>query len=179
MELSLVLCSDAFIQDLNKEYRGKDTPTDVLSFEVEDGVPGYYLKVLGDLVISLDTAKRQAEERRYVAFYLPLHAAPLLLFTLFRISRRTIYHCDNVSTQGEHEVLSSSLLWCSLQHSQIKTCCEDTLPLWVVFWHNSNNLALCCMFKHIATRKLVSLLKRTTLERQSLSDVRWNDLVTL
>ena len=64
MELSLVLCSDAFIQNLNKEYRGKDSPTDVLSFEIEDGVPGYYLKVLGDLIISLDTAQRQATERQ-------------------------------------------------------------------------------------------------------------------
>ena len=64
MELSLVLCSDAFIQELNKEYRGKDSPTDVLSFEIEDGVPGYYLRVLGDLIISLDTAQRQATERQ-------------------------------------------------------------------------------------------------------------------
>jgi rRNA maturation RNase YbeY len=63
--LSLVLCDDAHIQQLNKEYRNKDAPTDVLSFEIPDESPGLQLpvKLLGDLVISLDTARRQAEER--------------------------------------------------------------------------------------------------------------------
>jgi ssRNA-specific RNase YbeY (16S rRNA maturation enzyme) len=63
--LSLVLCDDAHIQQLNKEYRNKDAPTDVLSFEIPDEAPGLQLpvKLLGDLVISLDTARRQADER--------------------------------------------------------------------------------------------------------------------
>jgi ssRNA-specific RNase YbeY (16S rRNA maturation enzyme) len=63
--LSLVLCDDAHIQQLNKEFRGKDAPTDVLSFEIPDETPGIMLpvKLLGDLVISLDTAQQQAQER--------------------------------------------------------------------------------------------------------------------
>ena len=36
LELSLVLCDDAHIQELNREWRGVDAPTDVLSFELED-----------------------------------------------------------------------------------------------------------------------------------------------
>ena len=36
LELSLVLCDDGHIQELNKEWRGVDAPTDVLSFELED-----------------------------------------------------------------------------------------------------------------------------------------------
>lgn len=55
MEISLVLCDDAFIQSLNLDHRGKDKPTDVLSFPQGDAV------VLGDIVISLDTAARQAQ----------------------------------------------------------------------------------------------------------------------
>src|ERR1700761_166860 len=55
VEISLVLCDDAFIQNLNRDHRGKDKPTDVLSFPQDDDV------VLGDIVISLDTAKRQAK----------------------------------------------------------------------------------------------------------------------
>ncbi len=57
VELSMVLTCDVFIQDLNKSWRGVDAPTDVLSFPQQDEV------VLGDLVISLQTARRQAEER--------------------------------------------------------------------------------------------------------------------
>ena len=56
-ELSLVLCSDAWIRPLNKQWRDKDVATDVLSFPQDDEV------ILGDLVVSLDTAARQADER--------------------------------------------------------------------------------------------------------------------
>lgn len=56
-ELSFVLCSDAHIQGLNRAWRGKDAPTDVLSFPQEDE------ELLGDLVISVPTATRQAQER--------------------------------------------------------------------------------------------------------------------
>lgn len=54
-EVSVVLCDDAFIQSLNAEYRGQDRPTDVLSFAQND------LDLLGDIVISLPTAARQAQ----------------------------------------------------------------------------------------------------------------------
>ena len=56
-ELSLVLCSDDFIAPLNGQWRDKPVPTDVLSFPQDDSI------VLGDLVISVDTADRQAQER--------------------------------------------------------------------------------------------------------------------
>ena len=53
-EISLVFCDDPFIQNLNAEYRGKNAPTDVLSFAQGDP------EVLGDIVISVPTAIRQA-----------------------------------------------------------------------------------------------------------------------
>jgi probable rRNA maturation factor len=63
VELSLVLCDDARIQALNRDYRGKDAPTDVLSFSMREGEEAEADDpVLGDLVISLDTAARQASE---------------------------------------------------------------------------------------------------------------------
>lgn len=55
VELSLVLSDDEFIHRLNRDYRGKDRPTDVLSFEQDPGSG-----VLGDVVISVPTARRQA-----------------------------------------------------------------------------------------------------------------------
>lgn len=63
----MVLCSDAHIARLNGEWRSKLEATDVLSFPMEqDSGDGCPVRMLGDLVISLDTAQRQAEERGWV-----------------------------------------------------------------------------------------------------------------
>lgn len=60
-ELSVVLCDDAFIHDLNRRYRKKDRPTDVLSFAMREGEGSQYSKgALGDVIISLPTARKQA-----------------------------------------------------------------------------------------------------------------------
>ena len=60
-ELSIVLCDDPFIHDLNREYRNIDTPTDVLSFSMNEGdIQNPHPEVLGDIVISVETASRQA-----------------------------------------------------------------------------------------------------------------------
>lgn len=61
-ELSVLLCDDRFMRDLNLRFRGIDAPTDVLSFE-QDGRTVGHGSVLGDVVISLDTARRQARRR--------------------------------------------------------------------------------------------------------------------
>ena len=59
-----MLCSDAHIAQLNRQWRGKAEATDVLSFPMEqDSGDGCPVRMLGDLVISLDTAARQAQER--------------------------------------------------------------------------------------------------------------------
>jgi probable rRNA maturation factor len=60
VELSIALVSDAQIKRLNKRYRNKDKPTDVLSFPIGEKVEDWL--ILGDIVISVDTAKRQAQE---------------------------------------------------------------------------------------------------------------------
>lgn len=61
-ELSLTLVRDAAIRELNREYRGKDKPTDVLSFPFGDAGPATQPRQLGDVVISVDTARRQAAD---------------------------------------------------------------------------------------------------------------------
>ncbi|MFZ8862583.1 MAG: rRNA maturation RNase YbeY [Thermocrinis sp.] len=63
VELSIALVSDAQIKRLNKLYRNKDKPTDVLSFPIGEKVEDWL--ILGDIVISVDTAKRQAKELGY------------------------------------------------------------------------------------------------------------------
>lgn len=60
-ELSVLLCDDATIHTLNRDYRHKDSPTDVLAFAMREGEGGgLHPDLLGDVVISLDTARRQA-----------------------------------------------------------------------------------------------------------------------
>ena len=58
-EVSLVLTGDRAVRALNARYRGKDRPTDVLSFP-GGGAPAE----LGDIVISVDTAARNARTHR-------------------------------------------------------------------------------------------------------------------
>ena len=62
-ELSVLLVSDAEMRRLNRSYRGTDRSTDVLAFSQREGVGGAPPGLLGDVVISVDTAKRQAAER--------------------------------------------------------------------------------------------------------------------
>ncbi|SRR6056297_311971 len=69
-EVSLLFCNDVFMQELNRQYRGKDEPTDVLSFAVYAdmqekgfGSPRDYDTITaGDIVISLETLKRHSRE---------------------------------------------------------------------------------------------------------------------
>lgn len=67
VEVSLTLTTDARIHELNRDYRGKDSPTDVLSFSMLEGdtvapTPPGEPRLLGDVILSLDTAQRQAAE---------------------------------------------------------------------------------------------------------------------
>ena len=65
-ELSLLLCDDATIHPLNRDYRGKDKPTDVLSFAQREGEFAFVDdNLLGDVIISMDTTIRQATERNH------------------------------------------------------------------------------------------------------------------
>ena len=63
-ELSVLLTDDPGIRVLNRQHRDKDKPTDVLSFPLDEteGVEG--VRLLGDVVISIDTAGRQARSRK-------------------------------------------------------------------------------------------------------------------
>lgn len=57
-ELSLAFLSDAEVQALNKTYRGKDRPTNVLSFPDDGPAP-----LLGDIVLAYDVTAREAKEK--------------------------------------------------------------------------------------------------------------------
>lgn len=91
-EVDITIVDDEEIHQINREYRGVDRPTDVISFaldeDLEDSdepelVDGFEEHLLGDIVLSLETAQRQAEEyghgiEREVA-YLGVHSLLHLL----------------------------------------------------------------------------------------------------
>jgi len=60
--VSVKICSDAEMRTFNKTYRGIDQTTDVLSFVLDFKEPHSNENYLGDIVISYQTAKRQANE---------------------------------------------------------------------------------------------------------------------
>ena len=59
--ISVTLVNDDAIREINREHRGKDKPTDVLSFPLEPE-PFSQERLLGDIVISIETARRQAAD---------------------------------------------------------------------------------------------------------------------
>jgi len=65
-ELSVMLADDATVRELNRTYRGIDAATDVLSFSQQEGEafvgPAGAAPHLGDVIISVDTARRQAAQ---------------------------------------------------------------------------------------------------------------------
>jgi len=69
-EISLTFVTNDEIREINREYRGKDSPTDVISFAMEEQGEGEIEiigeedipAVLGDIIISIERAKEQAEE---------------------------------------------------------------------------------------------------------------------
>ncbi|MGC4094244.1 MAG: rRNA maturation RNase YbeY [Polyangiaceae bacterium] len=68
-ELSVLLTDDATIHELNLEHRQMDKPTDVLSFPLDEHGEDPSRPWLGDVVISLDTALRQANSRKRALVY--------------------------------------------------------------------------------------------------------------
>ncbi len=63
-ELSILLVDDADIQNLNRQHRNRDSATDVLSFPQMDD-DDFISHMLGDVVISVETAERQAKEHHF------------------------------------------------------------------------------------------------------------------
>lgn len=64
-EVSVVFADNEYIRELNRDYRGKDAATDVLSFALEEGdepeiMGGPDETLLGDIIISLEMAQSQA-----------------------------------------------------------------------------------------------------------------------
>ncbi|KAK6912764.1 Endoribonuclease YbeY [Dillenia turbinata] len=110
VELSVLLCNDDFICKLNKDWRDEDHPTDVLS--MSQHIPELKLPILmlGDIVISVETAARQAEDRGHTLLdeirILVVHGLLHLLGFDHEISDEA-----EAEMEKEEELLLKSLGW--------------------------------------------------------------------
>lgn len=106
-EVSLFLSSDEEIQALNREYRKKDTPTNVLSFplydaKILDNFSEIHPLLLGDIVLSLETTEREAKAQDVS---LENHTAHLLthgflhLLGYDHITDEEAEHMEQIETQ--------------------------------------------------------------------------------
>jgi probable rRNA maturation factor len=96
--LSIVLVSDRAIRRYNRDFRGKDQPTDVLSFACEGSEHASEEPYLGDILISVETAERQKRADL---------TAELKTLTLHGILHLLGY--DHLTDRGEMEELESRL----------------------------------------------------------------------
>ncbi len=113
VEISLSFVDNERIHELNREYRGKDAPTDVLSFPMfEDGEIEYDDEsdepcAIGDIVISLEKAVEQAEEYGHSlereAAFLAVHSVLHLLGFDHEVSEED----DEYMKESAEEILSS------------------------------------------------------------------------
>lgn len=63
-ELSLALADDATVQSLNRDYRQKDSPTNVLSFPADVPPMADVPQLLGDVILAFETCRREADEAK-------------------------------------------------------------------------------------------------------------------
>jgi len=75
---ALLLTDDGAVQDLNARFRGKDAPTNVLSFPSDEPAPGF----LGDIALGYETCAREAREKGVA---LADHAAHLIAHGLLHL----------------------------------------------------------------------------------------------
>ena len=111
-ELSIVLCDDAFIRNLNRDFRGQDQSTDVLSFAMNDGETlNPHPELLGDVVISLETAQKQAAQNGISALE---EVAELIVHGVLHLlgydhEKRGDAACMTKEAKRIHAVIKSSL----------------------------------------------------------------------
>ncbi|HEY3176099.1 MAG TPA: rRNA maturation RNase YbeY [Candidatus Polarisedimenticolia bacterium] len=102
--IGVLFADDARLRLLNRRYRGKDRPTDVLSFPAGEGMAGGPgAGHLGDIVVSSETTRRQGRQRRHGA----AREARLLLLHGFL----HLLGYDHEKDDGQMDLLEGTLRW--------------------------------------------------------------------
>ncbi|MBX7495436.1 rRNA maturation RNase YbeY [Qipengyuania sp. 6B39] len=105
LSASLLFTSDAEVHELNREWRGKDKPTNVLSFpmlereELRDLAPDGPPEMLGDLALACETCAREAAEK---GISLEDHATHLIVHGLLHLAGH-----DHVDSDEQAEAMEA------------------------------------------------------------------------
>jgi len=104
--LSIVIADDATVQEMNREFRSVDAPTDVLSFpsESDPTIPEEEAAYLGDLILSLPYIQRHADEEQH-----PVDDE-LVLAVIHGTLHLLGYDHDNPENQAEMWIIQSEAL---------------------------------------------------------------------
>jgi probable rRNA maturation factor len=81
-EVSLLLAADVDVRALNRQWRGKDQPTNVLSFPLDAPAPIGTVRHLGDIALAFETVAREADER---GIAIGQHAAHLVVHGMLHL----------------------------------------------------------------------------------------------
>jgi probable rRNA maturation factor len=103
IEISIVLADNDFIQSLNKTYRGKDKPTNVLSFPQDPGVEDEMIN-LGDVILAYQTVQAEAQNQKKS---FDDHVAHLLVHGILHLLE---YDHENEQEAEEMEALEIRIL---------------------------------------------------------------------
>lgn len=146
---NVILIDDKEITKINKMYRKKNKPTDVISFALEDNkesISAYNKRILGDIYISVETAKKQAKEynhslKRELCF-LSVHGL-LHLLGYDHIEEKD----EKIMFKKQELILDGQRLW-NVKKSQKKfqkiykiiRICKRRSKIRILSWtkHNSN-----------------------------------------
>jgi probable rRNA maturation factor len=112
VEISVLFCDDGDMTALNRRYRRKNAPTDVLSFEQDGAVATNGARALGDIVISLETAERNCGgDRRLMRREIELLFCHGLLHLLGYDHGTRAEHVEMVQKQAKYLGMSELEAW--------------------------------------------------------------------
>lgn len=98
-DISVILVDDKEIKSINRQYLGKDRPTNVISFPMrEDGFDNVAPHLLGDIMVSVDTAERQSEESD-----IPLE--DMILFLMIHGTLHLLGYDHETSEEGRKQMV--------------------------------------------------------------------------
>jgi probable rRNA maturation factor len=103
-EVSIVLTDDSAIARLNRDWRGIDKPTNVLSFPASDSKAGGRTRLLGDIIIAYQTLERECEDENRIFLH---HLAHLAIHGFLHLNG---YDHQNDTQADEMETLERKIM---------------------------------------------------------------------